>query len=146
MKTTDAVTNSAFSPDFLRRSMRMSAALTLLGALFVLVYFGSWQALAFLSGAVWTLVNMHFLAALVKSVLTAGEIDKLQVTGIALIKFPLLYISGYFLITFDRYDALFSVIGMSVFLFVVILKALGRALNKIDDPNKTTVNRESVLQ
>lgn len=145
MNTADAVTNSAFSPDFLRRAMRMSAALTLLGALFILPYYGAWQSLAFLSGAVWTLINMHFLAALVKAILTTGEIDKMQVAGIALIKFPLLYLSGYFLVTFERFNALFILIGMSVFLFVVILKALGRALTKLDSAD-TGAKRESVLQ
>lgn len=143
--TTNPVTNSALSPDFLRRVMRMSAALTLLGALFVLPYFGAWQALAFLSGAVWTLINMYFLTALVKAVLTGGEIDKLQVAGIALIKFPMLYLSGYFLVTFERFDAMFLLVGMSVFMFVVILKALGRAMMKLDS-SENSAKRESVLQ
>lgn len=145
MTTTNTITNSAFSPDFLRRCMRMSAALTLLGSLFVLLYFGAWQSLAFLSGATWTLINMHFLTALVKAVLIPGEIDKLQVAGVAMIKFPLLYISGYFLVTFEYFPALFLMIGMSVFLFVVVLKALGRALTKMDSAD-TTAKRESVLQ
>ncbi|HSG99266.1 MAG TPA: hypothetical protein VLB27_04400 [candidate division Zixibacteria bacterium] len=135
---------TAFSADFLRRSLRMTAALTLLGSLWVLLYWGAWPALGFLSASVWGLVNILFLSATVRAVLRPDGVDKLQAAGLLLIKFPLLYLAGYFLISFERFEVLFLLAGMSVFFVVVVLKALGRAVTKLDE-NPSSVKNESVL-
>lgn len=126
-----------FSERFLRRSLRMTALLTLIIGLWMVVYLSPWSALAFVSGSVWSLVNMLFLTALVRSVIIPGEIDKLNVIGLTLIKFPLLYVAGYFLIQFEYFKPELLLAGLSVFLLVVTLKAVGRSLMKLDEPQNT---------
>lgn len=87
---------------------------------------------------------MRFLSALVRSALKPGDVDKFQVAGLALIKFPLLYVTAYFLITFERLPTIFLISGFSLFLVVIVLKAIGRAVVKLDDSPKSA-QRESVL-
>ncbi len=123
----------------------MTAALVLLASLFCLVYVGLWPALAFLTAGVWGLINIHFLAATVRSVITSGEIDKLHVAGLALIKFPLLYTAGYFMLSFERFDVVYLLAGMSVFFVVIVLKTVARAFLKLDD-SASKVKRQSVFE
>ena len=90
---------TAFSADFLRRSLRMTAALTLLGSLWVLTYWGLWPALALLSGGAWGLVNILLIKRSVELLVTPGKVDRVAVWGMMLIKFPALYFAGYGLLS-----------------------------------------------
>ncbi len=122
----------------------MTAALILLGSLYCLVYVGQWQALAFLSAGVWGLVNILFIKATIEAVLKPGKVDRIVVFGLLIIKFPILYFSGYGLLSFERFEAPYLLAGFSLFFAVVVLKAVGRALMKLDSqPND--VKRESFL-
>jgi len=123
----------------------MTAALVLLASLFCLVYIGPWSALAFLTAGVWGLVNIYFLAATVRSAVSPGEIDKLNVAGLAIIKFPLLYVAGYFTLSFERFEIPYLFAGMSVFFVVIVLKTVARALLKLDD-SESAPKRQSVLE
>ncbi len=148
-QTDKAAPESGFGADaltegFLRRSMRMTAALIGLGSIYCLVYVGQWQALAFLSAGVWGLVNILFLKAIVEAALKTGKIDKITVYGLLLVKFPVLYYSGYGLLSFEYFDVKYLMAGFSLFFAVVVLKAMGRALMKIDS-HPTGVERESFL-
>lgn len=128
-----APSGTSFSEDFLRRSMRMTALLVLVGSLFALIYSGTWQALALLSGGAWSLVNLNFLKAGVRAVITLERRDRLAIAGLALIKFPTLYLTGYFLLSFSKFDVGYLLMGFSVFFAVLVLKSLGRALLHLDD-------------
>lgn len=125
--------SSSSSADFFRRSMRMTALLLIVGPLFALIYEGAWPALAILSGGAWSLVNLIFLSAVVRAIIIPGRRDTVAIAGLALIKFPALYITGYFLLSFSKFDAMYLLIGFSVFFAVIILKSLGRALLHLDD-------------
>lgn len=120
------------SADFFRRSMRMTALLLIVGPLFALIYAGAWPALAILSGGAWSLVNLIFLSAMVRAIIIPGSRDTAAIAGLALIKFPALYITGYFLLTFSKFDAIYLLIGFSVFFVVIVLKSLGRAMLHLD--------------
>ena len=135
---------TAFSADFLRRSLRMTAALTLLGSLWVLTYWGLWPALALLSGGAWGLVNILLIKRSVELLVTPGKVDRVAVWGMMLIKFPALYFAGYGLLSFERFEVSYLLAGFSTFFVVVALKAIGRALLKMDDKPQVT-KRESVL-
>ncbi len=146
-ETTNQPANSlsSFSADFLRRSMRMTALLLLVGALFVALRIDAWAALAFFSGGVWTLVNLIFLTAAVRTVVRPEGPDKFAAAGLLLIKFPALYVAGYYLLSFEKFSAVFLLIGFSVFFGVLVLKSLGRAILKMEDSG-TKVKRQSVLR
>lgn len=124
--------------------MRMTALLLLVGSLYVATFIDPWAALAFFSGGVWTLVNLIFLTATVQNVVRPDGPDKLAVIGLMLIKFPALYVAGYYLLSFEKFDTVYLLIGFSVFFAVLVLKSLGRALLKMED-NGAKVKRQSVL-
>jgi len=74
-----------------------------------------------------------FLSALVRAALRPGNVDILKVAGLALIKFPLLYISGYFLLKVEQFEPLHLLIGFSTLLAVMALKVIARALLGLDE-------------
>ncbi|MFQ5606777.1 MAG: hypothetical protein ACE5GA_02435 [Candidatus Zixiibacteriota bacterium] len=133
------------SATLLRRSLRMTAALLLLGSLYILVRIDAWDALAFLSAGAWSLVNMLFLSATVRATIKPGKVDFLAVAGLLLVKFPALYLAGYFLLSFDKFDTMYMFAGFSVFFAVLLLKTIGRAVMRIESPD-STANRESILK
>jgi hypothetical protein len=139
-----SVTTDMLTEGFLRRSLRMTAALILVGSIYSLVYVGQWQALAFLSAGVWGLVNMLFIKTTIEALIKPGKVDKIAVFGLLVIKFPVLYLSGYGLLSFGRFEAPYLLAGFSLFFVVVALKAVGRALTGLDG-QAPEVKRESFL-
>jgi hypothetical protein len=55
------------------------------------------------------------------------------VAVLAVVKFPLLYAAGYFLLTTDVFRPVPLVIGFSIVLIVMVLKAASRVLLKLDE-------------
>ena len=125
------------SPDsperFFDRSLRMTALMTLLVSIAFALYQGVWPALAILSGSVWSIVNLMFLRMALVAILRPQGPDRLTAAGVLLIKFPALYLAGYFLLSFPKFDTLLLGFGFSIFLIVVSLKAAGRALLQMDN-------------
>lgn len=121
--------------DFIGRTLRTTGLLLLVGSAFGLFYFGFYPTLSLLSGGVWSIVNLLFLSKLVRAAIKPGQIDTLTVAGFALIKFPLLYVSGYFLVQATFFDLRFLLVGFSLPLGVLALKAGARALLNLDRNN-----------
>jgi hypothetical protein len=132
---------TTFSLDFIQRTLRTTGILLLILFVVVLYYFGFYDALALLTAGIWSMVNLIFLTALVRTALRPDNVNKMAAAGLALIKFPLLYAAGYFLVTVDVFRALPLVVGFSMVLAVMVLKAVTRALLHLDDNN--TINQES---
>jgi hypothetical protein len=114
--------------DFIGRTLKTTGLLLLILSVFALYYFGLYPTLSLLSGGVWSIVNLLFLAKLVRSAIKPGQVDKMTVAGLALIKFPLLYVSGYFLVQAEFFDMRFLLVGFSLPLAVLVLKVVTRAL------------------
>ena len=91
------------SERFFERSLRMTALLTLIVSIGFALYQGVWPALAILSGSVWSIVNLLFVRMALVAILRPQGPDKLTLAGILLIKFPALYLAGYFLLSFPRF-------------------------------------------
>jgi len=121
--------------DFIHRTLKTTGVVLLLVLAFGSFYFKFYDALAVFSAGVWSMVNLIFLSALVRTVLRPGKIDKLAVIGLACIKFPLLYAAGYFLFTIPMFRPVPLIIGLSMVLAVMVLKAVARALLHIDVVN-----------
>ena len=127
--------------DFIQRTLKTTGVVLLLILAFGSFYFNFYDTLAVFTAGVWSMVNLIFLSALVRAVLRPGKIDKVSVIGLALIKFPLLYGAGYFLFTIDLFRPVPLIIGLSVVLAVMILKAVARAILNIDVVNQEGSSR-----
>lgn len=129
---------TTFGLDFIQRTLRTTGAVLLFVLVFGSFYFGFYDALAAFSAGVWSMVNLIFLSAVVRTAVRPGRIDKVAVVGLAVIKFPLLYAAGYFLFTVEVFRPVPLIIGLSIVLAVMVLKAVARAIWNLD-----TVNQES---
>ncbi|MFH1374109.1 MAG: hypothetical protein ABII79_09965 [bacterium] len=122
--------------DFISRTLRSTGLLLLIFLLPGIYYFGFFPTLAVLSGGVWGMINLMFLAALIRTSLRPEQVDKLKVAGWILIKFPLLYAAGYFLIRVEQFEPLHLLIGFSTLLAVMVLKVMARALLGLDEDRR----------
>lgn len=118
--------------NFVNRTLRTTGLVAILILAFGSFYYGFKPSLSAFTGIVWGMVNLYFLSLLVRSSLRPEGADKASALIFLFIKFPLLYLSGYFLMTNDYFDPLLLVIGFTVSLLIIVLKAAGRALLKLD--------------
>ena len=84
---------------------------------------------------IWGMINLYFLSLLIRSSIKTGEIEKGPVLVLLLIKFPLLYISGYLMIVSDYFQPLLLLAGFTLVLLIIVLKAIGRTILKLDNVN-----------
>ncbi|MEW5796123.1 MAG: hypothetical protein AB1772_07155 [Candidatus Zixiibacteriota bacterium] len=125
--------------EFIDRTLRTTGVVLLIFVPFGVYYLGVWPALAVFSGGVWGMVNLIFISALVRAAIHPGKIDKRKVFGIAIFKFPLLYLSGYALAKVPQFDPLYLLYGFSSLLLIIILKGIGGSIWRVAD---TTVQNE----
>jgi hypothetical protein len=124
---------TTFNLDFIQRTLKTTGVLLLIMFVVGLYYFGFYDSLAVLSAGIWSMVNLFFLSALIRTVVRPDGIDKMAALGLGLIKFPLLYAAGYFLLTAEIFRPIPLVIGFTTILAVMALKAVARAILKLDD-------------
>jgi hypothetical protein len=117
------------------RTLKTTGLISLLVLVFGSFYYGFQPTLSVFTGIVWGMINLYFLALLIRATLKPGEIDKQSALIILLIKFPLLYISGYFIVTSEYFNPLLFLAGFTVILLVIVLKAFGRTILKLDNVN-----------
>lgn len=122
---------------FLDRSLKTTGIVLLVFLPFGIYYLGVYSALAIFTGGVWGLLNLIFLAALVRAFLRPGKADIKKAVGTGLFKFPVLYVSLYFLLTTPHFDPVHLMIGLSIILGVMVLKAVGRVMMKASDQVET---------
>ncbi|MDH4158591.1 MAG: hypothetical protein OEW00_15085 [candidate division Zixibacteria bacterium] len=128
--------------DFLDRTLRTTGVVLLIFLPVGLYYFGVYPTLAVFSGGVWGIVNFIFVSALIRTTIRPGGADKARAVALALVKFPLLYASGYFLLKVPQFEPLHLMVGFSSLFGVLVLKALGRLYLALDDK----LQREEGLQ
>lgn len=131
--------------DFVDRTIKTTSIVLLIVFIFGIYYLGVYHSLAIFSGGIWAVINLLFLAVLVKAVIKPGEIDKMKVAGLALMKFPLLYVSGYFLLQVSVFRIEYIAIGFTIPLAVIILKVISRALFGLDNKTQKDEHLEGAL-
>jgi len=131
---------TTFNLDFIHRTLKTTGVILLLMFAVGTYYYGFYDGLAVLSAGIWSMINLFFLAALVRTVLRPDNVDKLAAAGLAFIKFPLLYAAGYFLLTTSVFRPVPLVIGFTTVLAVMALKAVSRAMLGLDN---NSINQES---
>ena len=132
------MTQSRFDINFIDRTIKTSGFVLLIGFVYGMYSFGFWNGLAFFSGGIWGIINIMFLKDLVQNVFTTGEINTSSVAVTALIKFPLLFVAGFFLVQVEMFDIKVLLYGFSLILVVMVLKALGRLLLGLDAHGNNT--------
>lgn len=123
---------------FIDRSLKTTGLVLLIFLPFGIYYMGVWPALAIFSGGVWGLLNLIFIAALVRSTLNPEGVSKRKALGLAVFKFPLLYGAGYFLAVNPKFDPIMLLIGFSALFAVIVLRAVGSSMMKVSDRPKET--------
>lgn len=91
------------------------------------------------------MINMIFITALVRVVLRPEGADVRRMILLGLIKFPLLYVAGYFLLSYPAFVAMYTVIGSGAVFAILLLKALGRMITGLDESGKDKANLRGVL-
>jgi len=118
--------------EFLIRVRRTSLLTGIVLFPVISLYFGLAVGAGWLVGCVWSVVNLHFIGVLLRAVLTYEKRDRVRITIISLVKFPVLYAIGFLLLA----SGVFSVPGaMAGFLWpftVIVLKAVGRLVLGMD--------------
>lgn len=130
--------------ELIDRTLRTTAIVLSVFFPFGVYYLGLYPSLAVLSGGVWGILNFIFISFLVKATIGPEGADLAKASFIALIKFPLLYLTGYFLLKVPFFDPLYLLAGFSGLLLIIILKVLGRVMLGMDKPEITDKSKEGI--
>jgi hypothetical protein len=123
---------SAIDADLLRRVRRTSIVLGITIGIPLAFYFGLAAGAGWLSGIAWSLVNLFMIESVVRHVLAETR-DRRVIVLAMLVKFPVLYGAGLFLLAVLRLPAAWLVAGFTWPLFVAVMKAAGRAYLGLDE-------------
>ncbi len=119
--------------EFIDRSLRSTGIVLLVFLPFGVYYIGLYPTLAIFSGCIWSLFNLIFISAMVRATIRPEGANKMKTIGLALFKFPVLYLSGYFLLKIQIFEPHFLVIGFTGLFGIIVLRAVGRLISNVDD-------------
>jgi hypothetical protein len=120
---------------FITRSLRMSVALAAFAFLFTSVYVDVSWGLGVLLGALWGTANLYLIKFIIEQLVSPNRTLSTGVILIAIVKFPLLYVLGYLIISRPWYDPLAPLLGFLIPFAVIVLKAAGRMLLGLQGPD-----------
>jgi len=129
---------------FVSRTLRTTSLLSLIVLIIGTFYYGFYPTLSVFTGIVWGMVNLYFLERLVRCTLRPEGIDKTSALVFLFIKFPLVYAALYFMVTSEFFNTILLLVGFTIVLLVIVLKAVGRTLMKLD--NNDFKNRQENLK
>jgi hypothetical protein len=120
--------------EFITRIIKTTAIVSLVASLCISYYFDWHFGLGFLIGSTWSLINLFFIRSLIKEVLSPEGVRKTMLAVLALLKFPLLYVAGYYLVKSEVFPIYSLMAGFSLVFVVIVLKVLGRLILGLDVP------------
>jgi F-type H+-transporting ATPase subunit a len=126
-------------PEFVGRVIRTSAWVAPLSALYVAAYYSVGFAAAVLVGAAWACANLYLIKILVGKFFRPAGGSKKDAILLGCVKFPLLYVLGYFALRADSLPILGLLAGFWLPKTIMILKSLGVLLNRRYDVRRGTV-------
>ncbi len=118
---------------FLRRVRKTSIIAGIPLAVVAAFYWGPESGAGLALGAAWSLLNLYFLASVIKSVITNEKRDVLRIIVALFVKFPVLYVAGFLLLRSGYLSAFGLVAGFTWPFFVIMMKGLGRYYLKLDE-------------
>jgi hypothetical protein len=119
--------------DFLTRVQKSTALVGAVTALLVAVYHDTGFALGLLVGCLWGIGNFYALGLLLRAVVTPKEVNRNRAFIFIAIKFPVLYVGGFFILRSEWFSPISLLVGFSLLFAVVLLKAGGRAIMRLND-------------
>jgi hypothetical protein len=119
--------------EFLKRVQQATAVVGALAFVLVSVYHDTNFALGILVGCAWGIGNFYALTLVLTAVLRPDTINKQRAYILAAIKFPLLYVIGFFILRSGWFEPVSLIVGFSLLFLVILLKAAGRAFLHLDD-------------
>jgi len=120
---------------FLSRTLRASLFLTALAYLLLSYYRGGPWALGFALGSLWSAANFFLLRQLIVRIVTLEERAWSTVAFLTLVKFPLLYLAGYLVLSQSAYPVEAPLFGFGLPFMVLVLKAGGRMILGLEGPD-----------
>jgi hypothetical protein len=122
--------------EFLHRVLRATSVVGILAFAFAAVYYNMNFAWGLLVGCAWGIGNFWALTWVITAVVRPGNVDRRRALILAAIKFPVLYVAGYFILRSGWFSPISLLTGFSVLFVVVVLKAAGRMFLHLDDRTK----------
>ena len=119
----------------MQRTINASLLVTALTFLFATYYFDWLISFGVALGSLWCTANVYLIGIIIERVMTPGDHKWGPVALAALIKFPLLYLLGYLIISREWYPVAAPLTGFLIPFGVFVLKALGRLILGIDGPD-----------
>jgi hypothetical protein len=129
--------------EFLARVRKTSIILGCIVAPVLATYFGFGVGGAWLAGIAWSLVNLHFIAELMKLIVTKRKRGYARIALVMAAKFPVLYAAGFLLLKSGMLPVAGLLAGFLWPLFVTTMKALGRVFLKLDEQG-TIISKKDV--
>lgn len=136
--------------EFIHRVIKTSLIFAFLIFLFVTFYYRFDYSSGIFMGCLWGCLNLFFLTNLITVTTNLEGINRKKVLLLVLLKFPLLYLTGYFLLKIDYFPVTSLLVGFTLIFAVVLLKALGKTVisstrkggEKIQAPLSLSGNRK----
>lgn len=116
--------------EFIHRVIKTSLMASLLAFVFLSAFSHFFDGVGVLIGAIWGCVNLFLLKHVMRSWLTLGEQDYLQMYTLVGIKFPILYVLGYGILNIEALSILSLVMGFSLIFLVIFFKGLAMGFLK----------------
>ena len=120
--------------EFIHRVIKTSLILAFLILIFLTFYYRFDYASGIFLGCGWGCLNLFFLTNLITETTNLEGINKKRVLLLVLLKFPLLYVTGYFLLRINYFPVTSLLVGFTLIFAVVLLKAIGKMV--ISPPRK----------
>lgn len=114
--------------EFIHRVIKTSLIVAALIFLFAVFYYRFDYASGIFVGCGWGCVNLFFLINLITETTNLEGVNRKRVLLLVLLKFPLLYVSGYFLLRINYFPVTSLLVGFTLIFLVLLLKALGKIL------------------
>ncbi len=118
--------------EFITRLIKTTAVLALVVALYLVMYYSGMIAVGFLIGVAWSLINLFFIRGLVIQLINPDKPRKDIAVVLGMVKFPILYVVGYFIVASDYFSVYALLSGFSLIFPVALLKVLGRIFLGLD--------------
>ncbi|WP_042281314.1 hypothetical protein [Candidatus Protochlamydia sp. R18] len=114
--------------NFIFRLIKMTLFLAILASLFVYCYIDLSTSLGILSGACWACLNIYFLKMLLEEYLKLTSLNVLKFYTWIGIKFPLIYLTGYWLIKTQFFSVISLMSGFSLLFIAIFILGIAKII------------------
>ncbi len=131
--------------EFLLRVRKTSLITGLVLFPVISTYIDLGSAAAWGLGIIWSLVNIYFIGLLVKVTCSGADKQRLRAALIFLVKVPVIYLTGFLLLTSGRLPVIGLLAGFMWPLVVIVLKSSALVIVRITDKRKASFDPQSNL-